>query len=63
MNQIPKVSVAPHDGGWSTSCAALGCGFAFWHIRRHVVDEQAITHQQNHMKTANRLPRRLGGVQ
>ncbi|UUW88366.1 hypothetical protein [Pimelobacter simplex] len=54
MNPIPKVSVAPHDGGWSTSCPAPGCGFVFWHIRRDVADAQAITHQQDHVKKGGR---------
>jgi hypothetical protein len=46
VNQIPKVTVKRHDGGWLAACEAQGCGFAFWHIRRHVVDEQATAHQR-----------------
>ena len=40
---IPKVTVAKYLDGFLASC---GCGFLFWHKRRHVVDEQAIDHQR-----------------
>lgn len=50
MTGLPKVSITPHDGGWFATCNS--CGFVFWHVRRHVVDEQAITHQKKpHTRT------------
>lgn len=48
MTQLPIVTVSPTAGGWIGSCDR--CGWAFLHLRRHVVDTASANHRASHQK-------------